>query len=52
MTANKRCSVMLPPDLEARIVKLRKTDAYCTVSLSEIIRRLLDQALDQLEEEA
>jgi hypothetical protein len=40
MTTNKRIMVMLPPDLEQLLYDLRKTDEYCRMSYSEILRTL------------
>lgn len=48
MTENKRCSVMITPDLEEKIREMRKTDAYCMLSVSEIIRQLVHKGLEQL----
>lgn len=51
MTENKRCSVMITPDLEEALRKMRKTDEYCMLSLSEIIRQLVQKGLAALEAE-
>lgn len=51
MTENKRCSVMITPDLEEALRKMRKTDEYCMLSLSEIIRQLVQRGLAELEAE-
>lgn len=48
MTENKRCSVMITPELEDKIREMRKTDAYCMMSVSEIIRQLVQAGLDAL----
>ena len=40
MTENKRIQVMLPPDLEQLLYDMRKTDEYCRMSYSEILRTL------------
>ncbi len=51
MTENKRCSIMITPDLEDKIRELRKTDAYCMLSVSEIIRRLVHKGMAAMESE-
>lgn len=52
MTENKRCSIMITPELEEKIREMRKTDAYCMLSVSEIIRRLVHKGLAAMESEA
>lgn len=49
MTKNKRISVALPPELEKKIYDLRKTDKYCRLPLSEIMRSLLLRGLEMEE---
>jgi len=43
MTANKRVMVMLPPELEEKLYALRRTEEYCRMSYSEIIRMLFER---------
>lgn len=50
MTENKRCSVMITPELEEKIREMRKTDEYCMMSVSEIFRRLVQLGLEQIEQ--
>lgn len=46
MTKNKRFSFMAPQDLEDKIIELRKTDEFCRMSFSEIIRILLERGVN------
>ena len=46
MTENKRYTIPIPPDMEAQIIELRKTDEFCALSFAEIIRRLMAVGLD------
>lgn len=45
MTYNRRISVSLTPELETRIMEMRKTDEYCRASVAEIIRILIERGL-------
>lgn len=45
MTTMKRMSISLPDEIEQAIVDLRKTDAFCRCSYSEIIRTLIAAGL-------
>lgn len=47
----KRISVSLSPEMEQRIVDLRKTDKFCRSSLSEIIRTVLEEGMKGIAEE-
>ena len=51
MTDNKRFSFAAPPELEARIIELRKTDEFCRMNFSEIIRMLCERGLEQIKSE-
>lgn len=52
MTKNKRYTVPVPPELEEQIIKLRKSDEYCMLSFSEIMRRLLVLGLEHVNAQA
>lgn len=41
-----RVSVVIPEELEKKIVELRKTDRFSRSSLSEIIRTLISEGLE------
>ncbi len=41
MTNMSRLTVSLTPEIESKIIELRKTDRFCRSSLSEIIRALI-----------
>lgn len=47
MTENKRFSFAAPPELEAKIIELRKTDEFCRMTFSEIIRTLIERGIAQ-----
>lgn len=51
MTKNKRCSFMITPNIEEKIREMRKSDAYCMMSVSEIIRMLCERGLEQIKSE-
>ena len=51
MTKNKRCSIMITPNIEEKIREMRKSDAYCMMSVSEIIRMLCERGLEQIKAE-
>lgn len=46
MTENRRYCVAMPPELEERIIEMRKSDKYCRKSISEIIRILIVKGLE------
>ncbi len=46
LTKMTRRTVSLPPNMEKEIFDLRKTDAFCRCSYSEIVRRLIELGLD------
>lgn len=48
-TKNKQIMVMVTPELEEKIYELRKTDEFIRCTLSELIRTLLEEALDYRE---
>ncbi|MBQ7887320.1 MAG: hypothetical protein IJ313_10560 [Clostridia bacterium] len=52
MTNNKRFTVMVTPDLEEKIYDLRKTDRYCRMTISEIMRTLILRGLESEKEGA
>ena len=45
MTDNKRICITMSPELEQKIVDLRKTDEFCRKSISEIVRMLIEKGL-------
>ena len=47
MTDNKRFSFAAPPELEDKIIELRKTDEFCRMTFSEIIRALIEAGIKQ-----
>lgn len=47
MTNNRRISVSLTPDLEKRVMEMRKTDEFCRISVAEIIRILIARGLEE-----
>ena len=50
MTDMYRINVSIPADLEKRIIDMRKTDEYCRSSISDIIRKMLEKGLDEVEQ--
>lgn len=46
MTENKRFTIMITPEIEERIRNLRKTDKFCMMSISDIVRTLINSGLD------
>ena len=48
MTKNKRFTVMITPEIEEQIKQLRKTDKYCMMPISEIVRNLVQQGIDAM----
>lgn len=40
-----RRTVSLPPNMEAALIELRKTDRFCKCSYSEIVRQLIEEGL-------
>lgn len=46
MTDNKRMSIAMPPELEEKVYALRRTDKYCRMTLSEIVRILIQKGLE------
>jgi DNA topoisomerase IA len=49
MTDMVRRTVSLPPELENRIIALRKSDKYCRMTISEITRKLIETGLKSAE---
>lgn len=41
MTNMSRLTISLTPEIEKKVLELRKTDRFCRSSLSEIIRALI-----------
>lgn len=52
MTKQKRFCIAMTPELEERIIEMRKTDKYCRKSLSEIVRILIQKGLKDEEKTA
>lgn len=48
MTDLKRISISMPNSLDEKILALRKTDRFVRCSYSEIVRQLLERALEPL----
>lgn len=46
MTEMKRFSIAIPAELEEKVYDLRKTDEYCRMTLSEIVRILIQKGLE------
>lgn len=46
MTNNRRISVSLTPELETKVMEMRKTDEFCRLSVAEIIRILIARGLE------
>nr|DAV14187.1 MAG TPA: mRNA interferase EndoA [Caudoviricetes sp.] len=51
MTDMWRVNMLIPRDMEERIVNLRKQDEYCRMSFSRIIREMIIKGLDEVEKE-
>lgn len=47
MTDMKRVTISLPPELDARILELRKDDRFIRYTYSELVRYVLDQGLQR-----
>ncbi len=47
MEASRRISISIPDVLERQLVELRKTDEFCRMSWSELIRTLIERGLEQ-----
>lgn len=47
-----RRTVSLPPETEAALIELRKTDCFCKCSYSEIVRRLIEEGLKSVQRES
>ena len=45
MTAMKRMTISLSPEQDAAILAFRKSDQYCRMSYTGIIRLLLDEGI-------
>lgn len=45
MSETKRITISFPPELEEKLVALRKTDRFCRMSWAEIIRILISTGL-------
>lgn len=45
MAEQWRISVAIPRRLEARIIELRKTDKFCRMTYSELVRYLVERAI-------
>ena len=47
MTDNWRLSVAIPPELERRLIELRKEERFCRMSYAELARYLINRALEE-----
>lgn len=45
MTNCRRISVSLTPEMERKVMEIRKTDEYCRSSVAEILRMLIEHGL-------
>ena len=45
MTNCRRISVSLTPEMERKVMEIRKTDEYCRSSVAEILRMLIERGL-------
>lgn len=52
MTNNRRISVSLTPELETKVMEMRKTDEFCRMSVAEIIRILIARGLEDADRTA
>ena len=43
---NRKLSVAVSSELEARIIALRKKDEFCRMTISEIVRMLIQKGLE------
>lgn len=48
MDKKKRMSISIPPELERRLVELRKTERFCRSSYAEIIRSVMDAGIGEI----
>lgn len=46
MTDMRRITIALPDEIDRRILELRKDDRFVRCSYAEIVRQLLEHALD------
>lgn len=51
MTEMKRVTVAVPKAFDKRILELRKSDKYVRCSYGEIVRRLVEAGLEEIEAE-
>lgn len=47
MTEMRRVTISLPPDLEKRILNVKKTNKYVRASFSEVVRQLVLKGLEK-----
>ena len=47
MNSNKKMSFSVSQEMEEQIISLRKSDEYCRLTVSEILRILIQTGLDQ-----
>lgn len=47
MTTMRRVTISLPPDLDKRILALKKTNQFIRVSYSEVVRQLMMKGLEK-----
>lgn len=46
MANMRRLSISVPDEIDAVVIRLKKTDEYCRCSYAEILRHLLYQGID------
>lgn len=47
MTDMRRITIALPDEIDRRILELKKDDRFVRCSYAEIVRKLLEHALDE-----
>ena len=47
MTTMKRMSVLIPPEVDEKILEMKKTDAFVRCSYAELIRLILRRGLEK-----
>lgn len=50
MTTMKRMSVLIPPEVDEKILEMKKTDEFVRCSYAELIRLILRRGLEKDDE--
>ena len=50
MTTMKRMSVLIPPEVDEKILEMKKTDEFVRCSYAELIRLILRRGLEKSDE--